>query len=318
MRGITAWNYSPYAPLTAPKDQTRLFICQLQPFACGFTLAFRGEGGGPWTVEYRKRGEERWQGIGSDEKRLTIRNLDDLTDYETRVIDSRGASPTRLVRTGDIPGVVINYLHPDDEIYAFSGRYLCSPSLERLADGTLLAAMDVYAPMQAQNLSLLFRSRDDGKTWDYVTEIYPAFWPKLFSHKGKLYLLAMACEYGDLLLGESRDGGDTWSPPVRLINGSNAKEMGPHKAPMPVIRHQGRLYTAIEYGSWKYVRHDAVLLSIDENDDLMNAANWHLTEPLPFDATWKGMPEGTLRGMIYCALSSTKRRPTAAMPCCSK
>ena len=136
-------------------------------------------------------------------------------------------SRIRLARCGESVGAAVNYLHPDDEAYAFSGRYLCSPSLVRHPDGYLLASMDLFAGNHPQNLTLIFRSDDDGKTWHYVSELMPCFWGKLFIHKGELYMLSCSTEYGDLLIGRSDDGGKTWGAPTTLLRGScPCKEVG--------------------------------------------------------------------------------------------
>ena len=108
-------------------------------------------------------------------------------------------SRVRLARCGKSIGTVVNYLHPEDEAYGFSGHYLCSPSMVRHPDGFLLASMDVFAANHPQNLTLIFRSDDDGQTWHYVSELMPCFWGKLFIHKNELYMLSCSTEYGDLL-----------------------------------------------------------------------------------------------------------------------
>ena len=59
----------------------------------------------------------------------------------------------------------MNYHHPEDDAFAYSGRYLCSPSTVRLPDGALVASMDVFEGGCPQDLSFIFRSEDDGKTW---------------------------------------------------------------------------------------------------------------------------------------------------------
>lgn len=299
MQGISGWNYAPYALLNADETQRSFFICQLQPAAGGFSLAFRDAAPGPHTLLYRLRGTQTWQEQAVSGERACVTGLEDQADYEAAVRRSDGTrTRVRLVRTGACVGRVINYLHPEDEAYAFSGRYLCSPGLLALPGGRLLASMDVYGPGQAQNLTLLFESLDGGETWDYVTELYPCFWGKLFALGGRVYMLGMACEYGDLLIGASEDQGHTWSPPVRLFNGSNAREIGPHKGPMPVILHENRLYTAIDYGSWKYGGHDNCILSADADADLLRPDSWHLTQPLAFDPVWPGLPVGPKMGCL--------------------
>ena len=103
----------------------------------------------------------------------SVDGLDDDTDYAFRVERSDGVSSTeRLVRTGEVPGIIVNYLHPDDPEYEFSGRYLCSPSLLKLPDGSLLASMDLYAGGAPQNLTLIYVSHDGGRTWSHLTELF--------------------------------------------------------------------------------------------------------------------------------------------------
>lgn len=302
MKGISSWNYTPYALLNAPNSVREFYVCQITPGEKSFGFAFRdgNHEGAAHTLLLRERGQAVWQEIPILGLKGCKDGLDEKTDYEFAIRRDKDGAMTsvRLVRPGKPEGVVVNYLHKDDPIYAFSGRYLCSPSLLPLPSGRILASMDVYAPAQAQNLTLIFESLDGGESWQYVTELYPCFWGKLFLHRGKVYMLAMACEYGDLLIGVSEDEGHTWQPPVRLFNGSNAKEIGPHKAPMPVISHEGWLYTAIDYGSWKYGSHDNCILSIREEDDLLNPANWHLTSPWAFDTFLPGMPVGKMTGCI--------------------
>lgn len=295
MKGISSWSYAPYAPINAPQIEKDFYITQLLPFDGGFTVHFRDKCCCEHTLFYRKRGEKAW----TEAKDFTVTGLETPCDYECRVSRADGIfCRARLVRTGGIPGAIVNYLHPDDESYAFSGRYLCSPAILRLPSGRLLASMDVYGPQMAQNLTLIFSSDDNGESWQYLSELYPCFWGKMFLHRGDVYMLGMSCEYGDILIGKSADGGKSFTPPVRLFSGANAREMGFHKAPMPVISHGGRLYTAVEYGSWKYSRHDDCILSIDENDDLLKPENWRLTAPAAFDPAWSGLPAGALRGCI--------------------
>ena len=299
MHGITGWDYRPYALLDAPEQERELFICQAVPLPDGFRIVFADARPGEHVLCYRPLGQEKWLDMPCKGQECLVRGLAAGADYQCRVLRADGqASQTRLVRTGAVPGRVVNYLHPQDPIYAFSGRYLCSPSLLALPDGRLLASMDVYAAGQAQNLSILFESLDGGESWHYKTELYPCFWGKLFFHQGRVHMLAMACEYGDLLLGRSEDGGAVWTPPVRLFNGSNARQAGPHKAPMPVLQAHGRLYTAIDYGSWLLGGHASAILSIDEKADPMRPENWRLTTPLPFDGAWPGLPLGQLSGCL--------------------
>lgn len=205
----------------------------------------------------------------------------------------------------------MNYLHPEDNVYGFSGQYLCSPSLVRHPEGYLLASMDLFGHDTPQNLTLIFRSDDDGETWHYVSELMPAFWGKMFIHKGELYMLAASTEYGDLLIGKSTDGGKTFSAPVCLLRGANGKagNSGVHKNPQNIVYHNGRIYETLEWGSWqnKEYCHAAMVMSADENADLLKPESWSFTEPKRFNP--KDAPElshlpentGTIEGTLVPA-----------------
>lgn len=220
MKPHTSWGYEHYKPLFYASGD--IYICRIAPFAGGFTFDTKEYPDTAFEVYLRKRSETEFTCVGRMTGRtFTVRELDDATDYAFYVCENGKKSRERLVRTGEGIGDshVINYLHPDDEIYAFSGRYLCSPSLVRHPDGFLLASMDLYQTRYPQNLTLIFRSDDDGVHWTHLAELFPCFWGKLFIHHGKLYMFGASTEYGDLQIGCSEDGGKTWSAPTVLFRG---------------------------------------------------------------------------------------------------
>jgi hypothetical protein len=101
-------------------------------------------------------------------------------------------------------------------------------------------------------------------------------------------MLSTSTEYGDLLIGRSDDGGETWSAPTMLIPGGSREIGGPHKAPMPVIAHNGRLWSAVEYGSHSLGGHAAGIVSVPEDADLLETTSWTATPFLPYDSAWSG------------------------------
>ncbi|WP_051621203.1 fibronectin type III domain-containing protein [Paenibacillus sp. UNC451MF] len=231
-----------------------------------------------------------------------IQGLEDGQDYEIYVSALQNGeslptiqSPVRLFRPGEVPGTVVNYIHPDDYTYGFSGRSPASPSIVRLPNEDLLASHDVYWGNEGQNLSLLYRSSDNGYTWSFVTFLYPCFWGKLFVHQERLYMLATSTEYGALLIGRSDNGGETWSQPTVLIEAGSREAGGPHKAPMPVTEHNGRLWTAIDYGSWTTGSHASGLISVPVDADLLDSANWTKMPFLPYNKDWPGTVMGGKR-----------------------
>lgn len=300
MKGINTWSYSPYRPFFAEIGDP--YICRIVPSPTKLYFEWLPTESDSYSVFYRVRGEEdfiHWE--NTQQCSCEIENLITDTDYEFYVTAGEKRSRVRLARCSQTIGTVVNYLHPDDEAYAFSGRYLCSPSLVRHPDGFLLASMDLYEAKSPQNLTLIFRSDDNGNSWYYLSELLPCFWGKLFIHKGELYMLACSTEYGDLLIGKSTDGGKTFSAPVTLLRGSNGKNgaVGVHKNPQPILVHNGRLYETLEWGSWKNAEygHAAMVMSCDCNDDLLNPASWSFTEPRKFDqfdADLQGLPKNTM------------------------
>lgn len=295
MKGYNAWNYVPYIPVGEWTGMSLPYICRLAPSENKVEAEwFHKDYEGSHRVFYSKTGTDLWQDKIISESTFTIEGLEPDMDYRLYIkADNGSQSNIRIVRTGYVPGTVINYLHPQDSQYSFSGQYLCSPSLLKLPGGALLASMDVFGRGTPQNLMLIFRSEDNGNSWRYVTDIFPCFWGKMFLHKGALYMLGVSNEYGDLLIGRSDDEGYTWTTPTVIMRGSsNTKENGHHRAPMVVLHSHGRLWTGSEFGSWNKRQFKDSLFSIDENADLLKAENWTCTGYLDQNEAWPGAVQG--------------------------
>lgn len=305
MKGISGWQYRPYRP-AHQLDKARIpFICRMAPEAETIELEWFDTGGcdAKHTLEWRFKGSSApWQTLMADTPKMLITGLKPDNDYELRILRKNTpveSSAVRFGRTGTTPGKIINYLHPEDEIYAFSGRSLCSPSIVKLPSGGLLASMDVFAGNAPQNLTLLFRSEDRGVNWHFVADLFPCFWGTLFVHRDRLYMLGCSTEYGDLLIGASNDEGFTWMPPVRIFSGSSSNlSAGWQRTPMPIINTQGRLYTSIDYGAWREGGHVIGTLSIKEDTDLLESSNWTCSDFTAYDPSWPGSPVGKSTGLL--------------------
>ena len=302
MKGVTSWSFHPCKPLLF--DAGEITVCRVcpGPGKISFDWLPLPEADRPvYTVLWRRRGsEESFMTRETAETTALLEDLEDGVDYEFAVRCGEKRSRLRLARPGFVPGdSVVNYLHPEDGAYSFSGHCLCSPSLVRHPDGFLLASMDVFQGGAPQDLSLIFRSDDDGVTWRYVSELFPCFWGRLFIHRGALYMLACSTEYGDLLIGRSDDGGKTFGMPTVLLRGSSGfRQKGVHKNPQPVMVYGGRLRITLEWGSWASGTHAAMCASVDEDADLLDASAWHFTPPVPYDPAWEGAAEGPSPGCI--------------------
>lgn len=308
MRGQGTWSYTPYRPLLFECGD--IYICRVVPSEKAIHFEWLDVGVTEYRIYYRVRGEGEFVLSGNtDKNEFDITGLNCGSEYEFYVSANDMKSRVRLARCGEAVGTVVNYLHCEDEAYSYSGRYLCSPSLLKHPDGYMLASMDLYEHAAPQNLTLIYRSDDGGVTWRYVTELMPCFWGKLFLHRGDVYMLACSTEYGDLLISKSPDGGMTFPAPTVLLRGLNgkAKSVGVHKNPQNVVCHRGRIYNTLEWGSWgnTYYYHAAMVMSCDENDDLLVPENWHFSKPLKYDSEWEGMAEdgekGTIEGTLCVA-----------------
>lgn len=178
--------------------------------------------------------------------------------------------------------------------------YLGSPSIVRLPDGALLATHDYFGKECPKNheaeesLTSVYRSEDNGQTWQNITHIMNAFWSNLFCHNGSVYLLGCSQQYGSIVIRKSDNGGYTWTHPqdetsgLLFQGGPYQEPPNYHCAPMPVVLHQGRLYRAFEdctphiWGSG----FQSCVISADEDTDLLNAQNWTISNKVAFDPEW--------------------------------
>ena len=282
--------HHPYVPPTQTLDAP--YICRLAPSEQAIQLEwFDKRSHAPYTLFYAKRHSGEWSSVVIEESCITIGNLSPDTDYELFIEDATGRrSRTRPARTGRVPEgtSVINYLHPEDEQYLFSGKYLCSPSIVRTASGRLIAGMDVFGPSMGQNTMLLFYSDDDGDHWRYLCDLYPFYWANLFFHQNAIYVMGVTTEYGNLQISRSTNDGMTWEDPTTLLYGANllCATGGVAREPMHLTEFKGRFYTACGFGSWKSGGHVPCVLSVDVNADLMVASNWTCSAPLHADERW--------------------------------
>ena len=298
MKAHKAWSYAPYkAPFIETGD---VYINRVAPDESSISIEWLPMSGEK-KVYIRERGNGEFRFAGSIESdSFTYYGLETEQDYEFFVEAGNKKSRVRIARTGKSVGTVVNYLHPDDNAYVFSGKYLCSPSMVRHPDGYLLASMDLFKGGYPQNLTLIFRSDDDGETWHYVSELMPCFWGKMFIYEGALYMLSVSTEYGDLLIGRSDDGGKTFTEPSVLLRGGNGKngEAGVHKNPQPLVEYNGRIWNTLEWGAWGRGYHAAMVMSAPLGSDLLDPNSWSFSEPVKYDPEWKGVPKGESAGNI--------------------
>jgi len=184
------------------------------------------------------------------------------------------------------PGIII------DHSPASSGLYIGSPSLTVLTNGDYLASHDLFGPQSSEferPQTLIFRSRDQGKTWSPTARLSGVFWNNLFTHRGAAYLMGADRHHGRLVIRRSTDGGANWSDPRDGNTGLLTASGQYHPAPMPGIEHGGRLWRTFEdaMGGTEWgKRYRAGLMSAPVDADLLHATNWSFSSVLPRDPAW--------------------------------
>jgi hypothetical protein len=186
----------------------------------------------------------------------------------------------------NVPGVII------DHSPAASGIYIGSPSLAMLSKTDYIASHDEFGPRsseQTRAVTQVFASRDRGQTWTNIARVDGQFWSTLFTHRGALYLIGTDRHHGHAIIRRSTDGGFTWTAPKDAKSGLLRPQAEFHCAPVPVLEHDGRLWRAFEHreppAGWG-VTYRAVMFSAPANADLLDAANWTLSNFLPGDTNW--------------------------------
>ena len=319
MKSYNNWNYRPYTPADKYEERFLPYLCRIAPYETSVEIEWFDEGDKTTshTLHIGRYNTDEDNIYQLTDKSITINGLDSNEEYKTYIKDENGrVSKIRRFRTGFVPGKIVCYLHPEDDIFSFAGQYPCSPSIVRLPCGALLTSNDYYKKEYPQNYTTIFRSDDNGENWYYVTDLMPSFWGKLFYHNCALYMLAMSTEYGDLLIGKSDDEGKTWTAPVTLMRGScNPHFNGLHKAPMRIETSCGRLWTAVDFGSWPQKSFGNSLFSCPVDKNLLNVDNWICTgfllhdKTIPYGENLMGAIEGnaitTPDGMIANILRYT-------------
>ncbi|OXU15020.1 sialidase family protein [Sedimentisphaera salicampi] len=182
-----------------------------------------------------------------------------------------------------VPGTVVHHKKAD------SGVYVGSPGIAVLQNGDYIAKCDNFGP-KAVPQTLVFRSKNQGKTWQKISEA-PCYWANIFVHSGSLYMMGTSRPHGDVVILRSDDGGDNWTAPEDENSGLLLTGGKYHTAPVPVIYSHGRIWRGFEdamgIGGWgDHFR--AFMLSAPNGSNLLDASNWRVSNRIGADQDWLG------------------------------
>lgn len=185
-----------------------------------------------------------------------------------------------------IPGVIINHISQQE------GKYVGSPSICILPDGSYLASHDEFGPKSGDSNSgkeNIFSSFDKGLTWKQIARLDGQYWSTMFVLKGHVYIIGAQKEHGNVVIRRSDDGGHTWTSPKDSKTGVILTGQY-HTAPVPVVIYNGRVWRAVENASspdmrWPQ-RYSAMMLSASVKSDLLDANSWRHSNFLRSDSTW--------------------------------
>jgi len=182
---------------------------------------------------------------------------------------------------------------------ASTQKYLGSPSLCVLEDGTYVASHDFFGPKSNEFISAqtdIYQSKDKGLTWEKISSLNQ-FWSGLFYHNGALWLMGARNNADDCVIRKSLDGGKTWTEPADENSGLLLKreksangEYGYHTAPCAVVVANGRIWRAMEFVprlSWGDFA--AFVMSAPIDADLLKASSWTITNKIKFPIQLKGI-----------------------------
>ncbi len=171
-------------------------------------------------------------------------------------------------------GIVIHHIPKNEK------RYIGSPSICILPDGSYLASHDEFGPKSNEprcGTTRIYKSVDQGKSWKRIATLKGQYMSNLFVLHGDVYIIGTIRTHSNFVIRRSTDGGKTWTIPYSPETGL-LLEGEYHSAPVPVIEYKGRIWRALEYATAKTYnwgeRYSAMVISAPVNADLLNRDNW--------------------------------------------
>lgn len=225
-------------------------------------------------------------------KPVTVKGLAANIDYIAEVVvcdeelNEFARSNARIFRCGYFPGVVVDYIHPDDMTFIESGEFVGSPYIIKMENGSYIASHDVFCHDGSGHSSLcrFFVSNDHGKSWSFVSELEHCTWGIMFLHNGDLYMLGTySVHQFDLVLYKSTDEARSWSDAIVIAKGDSKKRYRATPTAHTVLNGRIWFYMGIADGENNMM----AAVSADLNADITKPENWIVSEGTTYDEIWE-------------------------------
>ncbi len=226
-----------------------------------------------------------WGGVANNNINTSAFGIGKSTSTNANAISVKG-----FLSTVKVPGKILGHKKGSEQIY------LGSPSIVALPNGHLLASNDFFGPNNAarvdgKSVTRIYRSQDNGESWEVLTDLIGQFMSSLFVHNGEAYILGLSGNEGNIIIRKSTDDGNSWTTPTDETNGI-IKTGKYHTAPTPIIVHGGRLWKAMEdtngaIQTWPK-KFRALMISAPVNDNLLLASSWLSSNALSYDSSYLG------------------------------
>jgi hypothetical protein len=193
-----------------------------------------------------------------------------------------------------VPGTVIRHLP------ASTRTYLGSPSIVISPEGDYIVSMDLNSwdgERVEDEYTAIYRSADKGNSWEKLSKIKTQHWSSMFYHKEELYILGVKEKFSDLIIQRSSDGGKTWTEPLDENTGLIASGQY-HCAPVPVVKHNGRIWRGIEVVVDGHKRKQALVMSAPIDSELLKSSNWTLSNYIQYQDEWREGTNGWIEGNV--------------------
>ncbi len=171
---------------------------------------------------------------------------------------------------------------------AFEGPFLSSPSIYRFEGGIILASYSYFGDNRpVSGTSVIKISYNNGASWASRSLLPDVSGATMFENNGTLYSIGTGGNA--ITIAKSTNFALTWTAAVDLCTAGTDTNLSFEGISMPMLFANGRIYRVFhrkdKTQNWP-VSFAVVMISADQNDNLLDPASWTVSNAVPFDPAW--------------------------------